>query len=182
MSLNLSSMSRSVYPFIILFRCSPNPMTTKTQLTIICIGNLLHGNDGVGHSVFKRLQTLSLPQQVTLIDGGIGGLTLLPFCKNTERLLFVDMIKTELEPGSVTLMENVLDNLPFTADARGDHGGNLTTLLSMLPVYLDEQPMVDLLVVSAEDAKHFSLNTDQHIKDAIDEACINIQSYIQLHI
>ena len=74
---------------------------------IICIGNLLHGNDGVGHAVFARLNKMGLPASVELLDGGIGGLALLPHFKGVPRLLIIDLMKSDMQAGSISFFEDI---------------------------------------------------------------------------
>ena len=83
----------------------------QVDLRVICIGNLLHGNDGLGQAVLSRLYNMHFPAQVELMDGGIGGLTLLPHFKHASRLLIIDMMKSELPEGSVHMFENIVPNL-----------------------------------------------------------------------
>lgn len=161
-----------------LGRSKQNIGMEQVDLRIICIGNLLHGNDGVGHAVFERLKQSALPPNVELLDGGIGGMTLLPHFKHVPYLLIIDLMKSDLKEGSVSLFENVIASLPVDVDPHGAHGGNLTTLLSMLPVYLDNVPEVGLLCVSAYDLCHFEPTLQSQVADAVEHVCTEVHHYI----
>jgi hydrogenase maturation protease len=148
------------------------------DLRIICIGNFLHGNDGMGHAVFERLQKITLPNNVELFEGGIGGLTLLPFFKDTQRVLLIDLMISNHEVGHIFCYPDVIANLPVKANQSGEHGGDLTTLLTMLPIYLDAVPKVDLLCVSAATVSCFTHALDSQIAKVLDDVCMRIHRYI----
>lgn len=148
------------------------------ELRIICIGNLLHGNDGVGHAVFSRLQSLELPPNIELLEGGIGGMTLLPFFRGCRRVLLIDLMKSEAQEGQIAFFSNVVSELPFKVNQAGAHGGDLTTLLAMLPIYLETLPQVDLLCVSATEIRHYEPRLDSRIEQVIGEVCRKTQDYI----
>jgi hydrogenase maturation protease len=152
------------------------------KLRIICIGNALHSNDGVGLAVFERLSHADLPECVDVFDGGIGGLTLLPLFKGVQQVLLVDLIKTEKEVGSVSLYENVVMNLPIKGNLNAEHGGDLTSVLSMLPIYLQEMPKVDLLGVSARNIDYFDYSLQSQVEQVIDAVCTDILQYIDSHV
>lgn len=153
--------------------------STDIALRIICIGNMLHGNDGLGHTVFETLSRSDLPHNVELLDGGIGGMALLPWFRNTPRVLLVDLMKSECKTGQIQFFANVTDELPVVYDQTGAHGGDITTLLSMLPVYLSTAPQVDLMAVSAPSLDYFNKQLDASVKNAVERVCKRILHYIE---
>jgi hydrogenase maturation protease len=71
---------------------------------IICIGNSLFAPDAAGPMVHDLLADGTLPASVGLIDGGLGGLNLLPFLEDCDLALFVDAVAGFREtPGIVIL-------------------------------------------------------------------------------
>ena len=70
---------------------------------IIGIGNPLMGDDGVGIAVIERLQALSLPPGVEVIDGGTGGVTLLHLIEGADRVFFVDAVDMDRPPGTIAV-------------------------------------------------------------------------------
>lgn len=77
-------------------------MTLQTGKTLILgIGNTVMEDDGVGVVVVQKLQKdYHFPEQVELLDGGTLGLDLLPKLESINRLIIVDAITIEQEPGS----------------------------------------------------------------------------------
>ncbi|XOV78628.1 MAG: hydrogenase maturation protease [Aestuariibacter sp.] len=152
------------------------------ELRIICIGNLLHGNDGVGHAVFKRLQSLPFPPTVEMFDGGIGGMTLLPLFKGTRRVLLIDLVKSHTPPGTIVMYQNARNNLPVKSDTAGAHGGDISTLLTMLPIYLSKVPKVALLSVSAQGLKYYNTQLDEPLAAVVDELCRRVKNYVAKYV
>ncbi len=72
----------------------------KSRFVVIGIGNPLHGDDGIGIHVVRRLEG-RLPADVELVEGGVLGLDLLPFLEGKEKALFVDAVDAGEEPGAI---------------------------------------------------------------------------------
>ncbi|MGD8243933.1 MAG: hydrogenase maturation protease [Anaerolineae bacterium] len=66
---------------------------------ILGLGNPLRGDDGIGPSVVKELAHRNLPEEVTLIDGGTGGLDLLRLLERWKRVVIVDAADVGRDPG-----------------------------------------------------------------------------------
>ena len=73
--------------------------------TIIGVGNVLMGDDGVGVGVIGMLRTMgagagpALPADTRLVDGGTLGLDLLGIVREATVLVVVDAIDRGLPPG-----------------------------------------------------------------------------------
>jgi len=79
------------------------------RITVLGIGNILMGDEGVGvHAVRALRGSYSFPEQISLIDGGSMGLDLLPFIENTAKLLIVDAVSSGSPPGSIQVYEGQL--------------------------------------------------------------------------
>lgn len=64
------------------------------------------GDEGVGvHAIRALKESYSLPENITLIDGGSMGLDLLPFLENTAKLLIVDAVFSGSQAGSIHVYE-----------------------------------------------------------------------------
>ncbi len=70
---------------------------------IIGVGNPLCSDDGLGIHFVRRLQELGnrIPSSVEVVDGGTGGLNLLPFMQGRRRVIFVDAMDAGEEPGYI---------------------------------------------------------------------------------
>ena len=76
-----------------------------SEIVIAGCGNPLFADDGFGPAVIEEMQNLSLPDNVTIIDAGLGGphfvFTLLD-PEVTKKLIVVDIADFGAEPGQIT--------------------------------------------------------------------------------
>ena len=76
------------------------------QITVLGIGNILFTDEGVGIRVVERLQELyEFPHEVSIIVGGVLGLSLMHFIAEADYLIVIDAIKNRGEPGSLYRLE-----------------------------------------------------------------------------
>lgn len=61
---------------------------TETRRRVIACGNPLMGNDGAGASVLHLL--LELHPEIDAVDGGAGGLGLIPLMEGYDKIVIVD--------------------------------------------------------------------------------------------
>lgn len=81
------------------------------HVLIMGIGNVLWADEGFGVRCIEHLaQNWSLPDGVTLLDGGTQGLYLLPFLEEADTLIVFDAVDYGLEPGTLKIVEG--DEVP----------------------------------------------------------------------
>lgn len=68
---------------------------------IIALGNPLMGDDGAGPAMLARLQGMSLPPGVALVDGGTPGVGLLHILADVDVVVLVDAVDFGGMPGEV---------------------------------------------------------------------------------
>jgi hydrogenase maturation protease len=68
---------------------------------IVCIGNELVADDGVGWVVYERLRDSHLPENVRLVFLGLGGIDLLEEIDGEELLVVVDGVQLGDDPGTI---------------------------------------------------------------------------------
>ncbi|MDP9068459.1 MAG: hydrogenase maturation protease [Actinomycetota bacterium] len=82
-------------------RTEPDPLS---RVLVACVGNQLRGDDGFGVAVAAQLQG-SLPDQVDLIETGIGGLAIVQqLMEGYSGLIVVDAIERSAPPGTVFVL------------------------------------------------------------------------------
>ncbi len=93
------------------------PPGTGARVVVIGLGNPLLADDGVGLAALARLrEEWSLPSDVELLDGGTWGMMLLPAVEDADRLLLLDAIDVDEEPGATVVLER--DELPLFLDGK----------------------------------------------------------------
>ncbi len=71
-------------------------MAEKTEILVLGVGNILLSDDGVGVRALELLEeSYSFPAQVTLVDGGTGGLTLVSAFTGKALVIILDAVSIE---------------------------------------------------------------------------------------
>lgn len=87
--------------------------TLYSEIVVAGCGNPLYADDGFGPAVVESLQGLELPDNVTVVDAGLGGphfvFTLLN-PESTKTLIIVDIADFGGEPGELRWL--AVDELP----------------------------------------------------------------------
>lgn len=71
------------------------------KIIVLGIGNEILTDEGVGIHLIRALHQERLPDNVELIEGGTGGMELLPLIEEADRLIVVDAVKADTEPGAI---------------------------------------------------------------------------------
>lgn len=71
-----------------------------SERVVIGIGNILRSDDGIGVHAVRYLQE-RLPEDVTLVEGGVYSPDLLTFLEDCRKVIFIDGIDARDEPGAI---------------------------------------------------------------------------------
>lgn len=123
---------------------------TPKRVLVLGVGNILRGDDGVGVHAIRELRERCLPPDVEIVDGGTVGFELLPWFAGRERVVLVDAIRAEGEPGTIYRVPaaEIASTLPFPASAHGSDIGPL--LQAALALRLPAEISVIGVVPSAD--------------------------------
>jgi len=80
------------------------PMS-RGKTVVLGVGNLLLSDEGVGVHVVKKLSEMTLPSEVEVVEGGVGGLGLMDVVMGADRLIVIDAVKGGGPPGSIYRFE-----------------------------------------------------------------------------
>ena len=104
-------------------------MMQEPTITILGLGNILLTDEGVGvHTVNEFEKRYQVPDYVEIIDGGAAGLDLIPFIEGREKVLMVDAVNFDREPGYVGSLENEAIPVKFATKASMHHLGLMDVL------------------------------------------------------
>jgi hydrogenase maturation protease len=81
------------------------PNTDARTTLVLGLGNVLLGDEGFGVHVVRQLQTCELPDDVRVVEGGVGGFNLLGYLEGVKRLIIVDVMIYDSPPGQLLLIE-----------------------------------------------------------------------------
>lgn len=89
---------------------------------MVGVGNVLHGDDGFGVEVARRLEATDLPPGVAVAETGIGGIHLVhELMAGYDALIVVDTVDRDRPPGTVMVIEaDVIDVEPMPVEQRHD--------------------------------------------------------------
>lgn len=73
----------------------------KEKIIILGTGNILLKDEGIGVRVIQKMEELKLPENVELVDGGVAGINLPYLIEGADRLIVIDCVDAESEPGDI---------------------------------------------------------------------------------
>ena len=136
------------------------------EIVIVGCGNPLFADDGFGPAVVEELQKLQLPENVKVIDAGLGAphfiFTLLDET-TTRKLIIIDISDFGAMPG--TLAKIPPEALP-PGSYRDAHSWNLTEPLHRLKDRIE----ITVIGCQPESLAEFTLDLTQRVRDAIPTA------------
>ena len=95
-------------------------MSSDGNALVICIGNDLVADDGVGHVVYDELIRRDLPEGTRLKLLGLGGMAMLGELSGEDLLIVVDAVQFGVSPGTVHVLN--WDDLPESGSHVSCHG------------------------------------------------------------
>jgi hydrogenase maturation protease len=73
---------------------------------VLGLGNVLMGDDGLGPAVVRAFEVeYIVPPDVDVVDLGTPGLDLLPWLADVDRVILVDTVKSDRQPGTVLVYD-----------------------------------------------------------------------------
>jgi len=98
------------------------PYPSDVSVLVACFGNVLRGDDGFGYAVAQRLLAGPLPEGLTVIEVGIGGIHLVQeLMGGVDALIVVDALDLGRPPGTViTQVPDVADVSALPIEERRD--------------------------------------------------------------
>lgn len=121
------------------------------RLAVVGLGNPLRGDDGVGPRLVEELTCRGLPEGVTALNGGTGGLELLYMLEGWQRAVIVDAADVGREPGQFVRFTPDQTRLVQTADRFSLHHTGLGEALALADALSWTLP--DLVIFGVQPAK-----------------------------
>ena len=113
--------------------------------TVLGVGNIILSDEGFGVRVVEYLQkNFTFPDNVSLIDGGTLGVELTHFVTGTKRLLIIDSINGDAEPGTTFHLRGDEIKKHF-AQKISAHEVGIQDVLTMLELSGKKIPHVELI-------------------------------------
>lgn len=135
---------------------------------VLGLGNLVHSDDGLGvHAIHLLQKDPRVPPEVTLLDGGTQGLSLIPHISGFSRVLVIDAVDVGESPGTLLRLEgNALQNLPGKATV---HALGFADLMVALKLLGDSPDEVVLLGVQPQSVNDWSAELTPPVAQALEK-------------
>jgi coenzyme F420 hydrogenase subunit delta len=135
------------------------------EIVITGCGNPLFADDGFGPAVVEEMAKLELPDNIKVIDAGLGGphfIFTLINPEETRKLIIIDIADFGAEPGELAIFR--VEDLP-AGSYRDAHSWDLTEPLQRL------KDRVDIMVVGCQPkhvtAPEFELGLTEEVSNAV---------------
>jgi hydrogenase maturation protease len=74
----------------------------QEKILVLGVGNILLRDEGLGVRTVEYLtERYSVPDRVTMLDGGTGGLALITVIRDYEKIIIVDAVASNSHPGAL---------------------------------------------------------------------------------
>ena len=133
---------------------------------ILGVGNLLLKDEGVGIHAIRALENESLPPDVTLMDGGTGGLHLISWLQGYDRIIMIDATLDDNPPGTIRVIQpRYASDFPPLMSA---HEIGLRDMIEAMSL-MGNLPEIRLIVVSAADISEVGTDLSPEVQAVIPE-------------
>lgn len=134
------------------------------KILVAGVGNLLLKDEGVGIHVIRALEHEPLSDNVTLLDGGTGGLHLVNWLEGYDCIILVDAMLDKRPPGTVRLLQpKYVSDYPPLMSA---HEIGLRDMLAAMTL-TGSLPEVYLLAVSVADVQEVGMELTRKVASAV---------------
>lgn len=139
----------------------------KRELVILGVGNLLLQDEGSGIHVLREIEAhYAFEGDVRLVDGGTGGLGLLPWIQGAENLIVLDAVQADHPPGSVFRFTPA-DILCETSPGLSSHELDLAGVLKLAEALGQTPSSVVLFGVQPEETSSCGLELTPSVQAAV---------------
>ena len=143
----------------------------EARVLILGIGNLLRADDGFGVRTVERLRRhYRFPERVKLLDGGTGGISLLPYVREADILVVFDAVDFGLPPATFGCIED--DEVPRFLGAKRTslHQAGFQEVLSLARMLGDSPRHLLLVGVQPEEVEKYGSDLRDAVRGLIDPA------------
>ena len=133
---------------------------------ILCLGNSILGDDGVGLAVARRLRKTFSDPHVHIVEAGIGGIRLLDYLAGYDKAIIIDAIQTKkAKPGHI--FKFTRDSLEETSHTNSTHDCGLLTALKLGTTLKMAIPLtITMYAIEVEEVDTFTENCSPAVNKA----------------
>lgn len=147
------------------------------MIHLICFGNELHGDDGFGAAVCRRLAALPLPADVRVFEAGTRGLDALALFDGCDEAILVDASEPAGQPGRLSFPEST--ELTEESNLPG-HGAGVGYLLRALATLGGPVPTLRIVAAEAAALTPFRMGLSPATAQAVEETVTLMKDWLGL--
>jgi hydrogenase maturation protease len=135
---------------------------------ILGVGNILFSDEGFGVRVVEEIERrYSLPENVSIVDGGVLGVSLLGVISEADQLIVVDVIRNKGIPGDLYRLEG--DAIPERIRAKNSlHQIDFLEALTLCQA-MDKVPETVIVGVEPEDINTLATELTETTKNRMED-------------
>lgn len=146
------------------------------EILVLGIGNYLMGDEGVGVQFINRIDKTQFPENISFIDGGTGGFTLIPYIENHQKVIIVDATMDGKEEGTITLLKpRFSEDFPISLSGHNFGLKDMVDILSML----DTMPEIYLYTITILKMEPMCMQLSPKVDAAIEKVTKQIIQQIE---
>ena len=146
------------------------------DILVLGIGNYLMGDEGIGVQFIKNLDTTKFPENISFLDGGTGGFSLVPYIESHKHVIIVDATMDGKEEGTITLLKpKFSDDFPVSLSG---HNFGLKDMMDIL-TFVDKMPNIYLFTVTISKMEPMFLELAPKVAEAIPKVTEMVLDLVQ---
>jgi hydrogenase maturation protease len=153
------------------------------RVLVAGVGNTLRVDDGFGVVVARRLQEMTLPEGVNVLETGTSGMTLVQeLMEGYDALIVLDIVDRGRPPGTIMLIEPELrDATLMSHDERhsltgNTHLANPSSVMMMAQSMGNLPPRVLMVACQPYDATGLGMELSPQVTAAVEVAIAEVES------
>lgn len=125
-----------------------------SQIKIFFIGNPFGGDDGIGPYLYNELKNHSDLQKFEILEMGVIGFDLVSYVDDDDKLIIVDAVHSDAEPGKVILLNE--EDLSKDLSVVSQHDFGVEQTATILRAYKPDLAKIAIVGVQVKKTKTFS--------------------------
>jgi len=146
------------------------------DILVLGIGNYLMGDEGIGVQFIKNLDTSKFPENISFLDGGTGGFSLVPYIESHKHVIIIDATMDGKEEGTISLLTpKFSDDFPVSLSG---HNFGLKDMMDIL-TFVDKMPNIYLFTVTISKMEPMYLELSPKVAAAIPKVTEMVLDLVQ---
>jgi len=148
----------------------------KNNILVLGIGNYLMGDEGVGvHLIHKLINEKSHLINTDILDGGVGGFTLMGYFDEYQHVIIVDATMDGKKAGTISVIKpKFASDFPPTLTA---HDFGLKDMVESMYL-LGRIPELYLVTVSIDEIKPMCIDLSSELQNATSELAEKVRDLV----